>query len=220
MVRQGINSRLRMPRCLLRRSIATIVFTGSPSPVWSSRTPVQRLRPWSSMEFGVQWRGRQRFRVRLAGALAVQALIGKIGKDPGPADHQPRTAAVFMRAGTDIEAGRRDVHGVAVRAGADDHIAALPGAAVLNCWAGKAMPSISDGHNPRRRHSDCPCFVVERSGLTNALRSAFRRAFDPERMPHVPRAQRREASPCRAIACEAQPVQEAFVGKSTATNFK
>jgi hypothetical protein len=25
------------------------------------------------------------------------------------------------------------------------------------------MPSISDGHNPRRRHSDCACFAVERS---------------------------------------------------------
>ena len=45
--------------------------------------------------------------------------------------------------------------------------------------------------------------VQNPAGLTNAVQSAFRRAFDPERMPHVPRAQRREASPCRAIAREA-----------------
>jgi hypothetical protein len=68
---------------------------------------------------------RQRFGGKLAGALAVEPLIGKIGKDAGLAGHQPRSAAIFMHAGAGIEAGGREVHGVAVRAGADDHIAAL-----------------------------------------------------------------------------------------------
>jgi hypothetical protein len=61
----------------------------------------------------------------LARALAIQPLIGKIGKNAGSPGHQPRGAAIFMHAAAGIENGRRDVRVRAVRAGADDHIAAL-----------------------------------------------------------------------------------------------
>src|ERR1700720_656361 len=54
---------------------------------------------------------RQRLRNGLATTLAVQALIGKIGKDADAVRHQPRRAAIFMYARAGIKAGWRDVRG-------------------------------------------------------------------------------------------------------------
>jgi hypothetical protein len=55
-----------------------MVLMGSRLPVWSSRTPIHRRRRWSCIH-----RCSENL---LSGS---QALIGEIGKDAGPASHQP-----------------------------------------------------------------------------------------------------------------------------------
>src|SRR5579883_635273 len=68
---------------------------------------------------------RERLGFSLAGALAIQTLVGKVRKDACPARYEPRCAAVFVNARADIEAGGRYVSDGAVRTLAHDHVAAL-----------------------------------------------------------------------------------------------
>src|SRR5215475_4528436 len=99
------------PATAVEHTIAVAPFPSLPSP---ARGRKGGARLW-----------RQSLGVSLAGMLAVQTLIGKVGKDAGPARDQPRRAAIFMNTRADIEAGRRNVRGDTVGTGAHDHVAAL-----------------------------------------------------------------------------------------------
>ena len=84
--------------------------------VWSSRTPIQRLRCWSiSPSANRQSRpvlggaGVSGSRLAPRRAPPIKAAVGEIGEIERAIRHGPRPAAVFVHAGAHIESVRGDV---------------------------------------------------------------------------------------------------------------
>jgi hypothetical protein len=96
------------------RSTATMVLTVSPSPCdlhapRSSAAALRQARHPRSATGVCRSLGRAsevRGRMTDCARATVRALIRKIGKDTGPAGHQPRSTAIFMHTGAGVEAGR------------------------------------------------------------------------------------------------------------------
>ena len=114
------------------RSIATMVLTGSPSAVWSSRTPIQRSRRSVDHAVGVAPLPVARGGAGVSGCGAAAPVrwryrrpSAKLEKMTAPSRTSPRAAAIFVHAGADVEGAGVMSVGAAPSAGAHDHDAAL-----------------------------------------------------------------------------------------------